>query len=240
MVRLYGGAVVAQALLAAYETVEGHVCHSLHSYFIHPGDPAKPILYEVDRARDGGSFATRRVIAVQDGRQILNLAASFQKSAGGFEHQVPLGDAVAGPDDLIDDLRGHAAGLQLRNVAEPRPGMVADHRPPLHQMWYRSVWPLGPDIRHHQAALAYASDYPMLPVMVQPHAVTWKTPGFQFASLDHSLWFHRPFDFMQWHLCDMDTPSTADGRGLGRGTIYAQDGTLVASVAQEGMIRMRD
>ncbi|WP_242126270.1 acyl-CoA thioesterase II [Sphingobium sp. Sx8-8] len=238
--RLFGGCVVAQALLAAYDTVDEQVCHSLHSYFIHPGDPQKPVLFEVDRARDGGSFATRRVIALQDGRQILNLAASFQKPADGFEHQMAFDPAIPMPEMLIDDdLRGEHMGLQLRNISVPRPGMVAEERPPYHQMWFRSAWPLGPEIRHHQAALAYASDYPMLPVMVQPHPVTWKTPGFQFASLDHSLWFHRPFDFTRWHLCAMDTPSTSGGRGLGRGTIYAQDGTLVASVAQEGMLRMR-
>lgn len=238
--RLFGGAVVAQALLAAYETVEDRVCHSLHSYFIHPGDPSKPVLFEVDRARDGGSFTTRRVIAVQDGRQILNLAASFQKPADGFEHQIQRPAGIPAPTELIDDdLRGRHVGLQLRNTSSPRPGMVADERPPFHQMWFRSEWALGSEVRHHQAALAYASDYPMLPVMVQPHPVTWKTAGFQFASLDHSLWFHRPFDFTAWHLCVMDTPSTAGGRGFGRGMVYAEDGTLVASVAQEGVLRMR-
>lgn len=238
--RLFGGAVVAQALLAAYETVEESPCHSLHSYFIHPGDPARPVDYAVERTRDGGTFATRRVIAEQDGRQILNLSASFQKPGDGPEHQIARSADVPDVELLADDdARGQYVGLQLRNTSAPRPGIVPDIQPPYHQMWFRSLWPLGGELRHHQAALAYASDYPQLPTMVQPHPLTWKTPGFQFTSLDHSLWFHRPVDFTRWHLCTMDTPAAGGGRGLSRGTIYAQDGTVVASVAQEGMLRTR-
>lgn len=239
--RIFGGSVVAQALMAAAATVEGRACHSLHAYFIHPGDGAKPILFEVDRARDGGMFATRRVVALQDGRQILNLAASFQAPAQGvFDHQHAMPADIAGVDALSDDdLRGEAVGLQLRNSRLPRPGMVADARPPHHAMWFRSRLPLGDNPALHQAALAYASDYPQLPTIVQPHPVTWRTPGFQFTSLDHSLWFHRPLDFTRWHLCSLDTPIGAGERGLSRGTIYDADGLLVASVAQEAMIRMR-
>ncbi|MDO7842309.1 acyl-CoA thioesterase [Sphingomonas immobilis] len=237
--RIFGGAAVGQALLAAYETVEARVCHSLHCYFIHPGNPAEPVFYEVTRSRDGGAFATRHVSAVQDGRPILEMLASFQRPAPGFEHQATLPDA---PDPATlgdDDQRGAAVGIQLRNVRLPRPGWTEEVQPPHHQTWLRSALPLGPELRHHQAALAYASDFPQLPTIVQPHPVTWSTPGFQVASLDHAIWFHRPFDFTGWHLCDMDTPSSSDERGLSRATVFAQDGTVVATVLQEAMIRLR-
>jgi acyl-CoA thioesterase-2 len=238
--RIFGGAVVAQSLLAAYESVGDRVCHSLHCYFIHPGDPAKPIRFNVDRTRDGGAFATRHVSAMQDGRTILELLASFQHpSDGAFEHQSPLPVAPR-PETLIDDdRRGESVGIRLRNARVPRPGFVPEILPPRHQTWFCSDQPLGPEIRHHQAALAYASDFPQLPTIVQPHPVTWRTPGFQYASLDHAIWFHRRFDFNQWHLCDMDTPSSSGERGLSRSTVFSQDGTLVATVLQEAMIRMR-
>jgi acyl-CoA thioesterase-2 len=239
--RIFGGAAVAQSLLAAYDSVGDRVCHSLHCYFIHPGDPAKPVLFRVDRTRDGGAFATRHVSAMQDGRTILELLASFQRPSGpSFEHQAPLPAAPA-PETLIDDdLRGVSVGIQLRNVRLPRPGFDVETLPPRHQTWFRSQQSLGPEIRFHQAALAYASDFAQLPTIVQPHPVTWDTPGFQFTSLDHAIWFHRPFDFTNWHLCDMETPSSSGERGLSRSTIYGQDGTLVATVVQEAMIRMRE
>jgi acyl-CoA thioesterase-2 len=237
--RIFGGQVIAQCLLAAYETVEARACHSLHAYFIHPGDTSIPILFEVDRARDGGSFTTRRVTAVQNGRQILNFAASFQAPEEGFTHQSPA-PSVAAPEALADDdPRGDSVGLQLRSVAVPRPGMVLGVRPPRHQVWMRSRQPLGEDLRFHQAALVYASDFPLLPTSVQPHPVTWGMRGIQRASLDHAVWFHRPFDFCQWHLYDMDSPSASGTRGLSRGAIYGPDGTLVASAAQEAMFRLR-
>lgn len=237
--RIFGGAAVAHALLAAYETVSDRACHSLHAYFIHPGNPATPVTFEVERSRDGGSFATRRVRAMQDGRPILDLMASFQARGPGMEHQMAMPVALD-PEALVDDdRRGASVGIQLRNAELPRPGFVPDVRAPHHQMWFRSEWPLGLELRYHQAALAYASDFPQLPVIVQPHPVTWAMDDFQFASLDHAIWFHRPLDFHQWHLCDLDTPSSAQGRGLSRSSIYAQDGTLVATVLQEAMIRMR-
>jgi acyl-CoA thioesterase-2 len=239
--RIFGGAVVAQSLLAAYASVGERVCHSLHCYFIHPGDPSKPILFNVDRTRDGGAFATRHVSAVQDGRTILELLASFQHpSVAGFEHQASPPNAPDPATLTDDDRRGESVGIQLRNVRLPRPGFEPTVLPPRHQTWFRSDQPLGPDICHHQAALAYASDFPQLPTIVQPHPVTWKTPGFQYASLDHAIWFHRPFDFNGWHLCDMDTPSSSGERGLSRSTVYARDGTLVATILQEAMIRMRE
>jgi len=237
--RIFGGAAVAQSLLAAYETVAERVCHSLHCYFIHPGNPAEPVFYAVDRSRDGGAFATRHVSAIQDGRPILEMLVSFQRPTPGFEHQVALPEAPAPASLGDDDPRGATVGIQLRNVGLPRPGLASEVRPPHHQMWFRSNQPLGPEIRHHQAALAYASDFPQLPTIIQPHPVTWATPGFQIASLDHAIWFHRPFDFNGWHLCDMDTPSSSDERGLSRSTVFAQDGTLLATVLQEAMIRLR-
>ena len=237
--RIFGGGVVAQALLAAYETVEGRVCHSLHCYFIDLGDPALPMIFDVGRTRDGGSFATRHVTVTQDGRPILEMLASFQRPVASFEHQT-VAPAVAMPETLgDDDRRGEAAGIQLRNIRLPRPGFEPTVRPPTHRTWFRSEQPLGTDLRYHQAALAYASDFPQLPTIVQPHAVTWATPGFQFASLDHAIWFHRPLDFNAWHLCDMETPSSSDGRGVSRATIYSRDGVLVATLVQEAMIRMR-
>lgn len=237
--RIFGGAAVAQALLAAYETVDGLVCNSLHSYFIHPGEAAVPITFEVGRIRDGSSFATRRVAMSQGGRPILEMTASFQVPDDGPEHQAAV-ELAPLPDALVDDdPRGDSAGLQLRNIELPRPGFAPTARPPRHRMWFRSRAPLPDGIRFHQAALAYASDFPQLPTIIQPHVLTWNTPGFQFTSLDHALWFHRSFDFNRWHLCDMDTPSSAGGRGLSRGTIHAEDGAVVASVAQEAMIRMR-
>lgn len=237
--RIFGGAAVAQALLAAYETVGELVCHSLHSYFIHPGDAAAPITFEVARIRDGGSFATRRVVLKQGERQILEMTASFQVPNDGPEHRIGV-DLAPLPDALVDDdPRGDAVGIQLRNSELPRPGFEPSIRPPRHRMWFRSQHPLPPGIRYHQAALAYASDFPQLPTIIQPHPLTWDTPGFQFTSLDHAIWFHRPFDFNRWHLCDMDTPCAAGERGFSRGTIHAEDGTVVASVTQEAMIRMR-
>lgn len=236
--RIFGGAAVAQALLAAYETVDGRVCHSLHCYFIHLGDPAQPMIFAVDRTRDGGSFATRHVTVTQGGRPILEMLASFQRPAAGYEHQSTAPDVVA-PESLgDDDRRGEAVGLQLRNLQLPRPGSEPTIRSPTHRMWFRSEQALGEDIRHHQAALAYASDFPQLPTIVQPHPVTWATPGFQYASLDHAIWFHRPLDFTAWHLCDMETPSSSDGRGISRATVYSRNGVLVATIVQEAMIRM--
>ncbi|MET0137334.1 MAG: acyl-CoA thioesterase II, partial [Sphingobium sp.] len=170
---------------------------------------------------------------------ILEMIASFQRTSEGMEHCIAM-PASPSPDSLADDdMRGASVGIELRNRKVPRPGMVATIEPPNHQMWFRSRVPLGDAIRLHQAALAYASDFPQLPTIVQPHPVTWRTPGFQFASLDHAIWFHRPLDFTHWHLCDLDTPSSSQQRGLCRSSVFTQDGTLVATVMQEAMIRMR-
>jgi acyl-CoA thioesterase-2 len=253
--RIYGGQVIAQSLLAAYETVDSRVCHSLHCYFIRPGDPKVPIIFEVDRARDGGSFTTRRVIAVQHGQQIFNLAASFQAQEQGFEHQADMPDVPAPAglrDEWAEELeRLKAAGeaeidwmdkvrpIEIRNVDPRNDGPAPEPREPHQRLWFRARTPVGDDPRLHQVVMAYASDMSLLGTAVRPHGVNWRTPGFQSASLDHAMWFHHPTNFEQWHLYVQDSPSASGGRGFNRGAIYREDGTLVASAAQEGLMRMR-
>ena len=252
--RIFGGQVIAQSLLAAYETVETRHCHSLHCYFIRPGDPTVPIVFEVDRSRDGGSFTTRRVVAIQRGKQIFNLAASFKDPEEGFTHQ---SERPAGPHwselkdeaELMAEFMKNAPEEAKRWMRGPRPIEMrsADARtyfmggpkPPEAQNWFRCRTPIGDDAHMHQVILAYASDMNLLSTAMRPYGVHWQTPGFQSASLDHAMWFHKPSDFNQWHLYAHDSPSAWDGRGLIRGSIYAEDGTLVASVAQEGLMRMR-
>jgi acyl-CoA thioesterase-2 len=257
--RIFGGQVIAQSLLAAYETVEERICHSLHCYFIRPGDPTIPIVFDVDRSRDGGSFTTRRVVAIQHGQQIFNLAASFMAHEEGFEHQAPMPEGP-GPDDLADESEMQREALKnapeaVRKQAEgwlsrPRPiemrsadarsyfqgGRVAD---PESQTWFRSRDPIGDDQHMHQVILAYAWDMNLLSTAMRPYGVHWQTPNFQSASLDHAMWFHKPTNFNEWHLYSQDSPSASGGRGFIRGSIFSRDGTLVASVAQEGLMRMR-
>jgi acyl-CoA thioesterase-2 len=252
--RIFGGQVIAQSLLAAYETVEARVCHSLHCYFIRPGDPTVPIVFEVDRSRDGGSFTTRRVIAVQHGQQIFNLAASFQVAEDGFDHQAPMPKTPSWQE--LPDEREMRREL-MKKDPEAFKGWMDRHQPiemrsedartyfksgpqdPESVSWIRCRDPIGDDFRMHQVILAYASDMNLLSTAMRPHGVHWQTPGFQSASLDHAMWFHRPTNFENWHLYAQDSPSASGGRGFIRGSIYAEDGTLVASVAQEGLMRMR-
>ena len=254
--RIYGGQVIAQSLLAAYETVEDRLCHSLHCYFIRPGDPLIPIIFEVDRSRDGGSFTTRRVIAVQHGKQIFNLAASFQVQEEGFEHQSPMPDAPA-PDDVEDDIEVRREQLkdapaEVRawlDRPQPIEMRTAGGRlfgggrklEPVQQVWFRAKDPIGPDAHLQQVTLAYASDMSLLGTSVRPHGVGWgPSGGVMMASLDHAMWFHRPTDFNEWHLYHQESPSASGGRGFNLGYIYrASDGALVASCAQEGLMRVR-
>ncbi|MBP7701192.1 MAG: acyl-CoA thioesterase II [Phenylobacterium sp.] len=254
--RIFGGQVIAQSLLAAYETVEDRICHSLHCYFIRPGDPRIPILFEVDRSRDGGTFTTRRVIAVQNGKQIFNLAASFQTPEDGFEHQAPM-PAVRSADDMAAEAEAHKKAVldgmseeMRRMMNRPRPiemvgrdnyGFGRKPKPsePKSDTWVRAVAPIGDDARMHQVILAYASDMNLLSTAMRPHGVAWQTPGLQSASLDHAMWFHKASNFNDWHLYTQDSPSASGGRGFVRGAIYGQDGTLVASVAQEGLMRLK-
>jgi acyl-CoA thioesterase-2 len=250
--RIFGGHVIAQALLAAYETVENRVCHSLHCYFLRPGDPSVPILYEVDRARDGTSFTTRRVTAIQHGRQIFNLAASFQVAEEGFEHQAAA-PTVPGPDGLPDAFERMKAMIELmpeaarRMMGRPRPIEQRQVNPrgptekvdPISNVWMRARAAIGTDQHLHQALMAYASDMGLLETAMRPHGVTWLTPGLQEASLDHAIWFHRPLNFNDWHLYAQESTSASGARGFIRAQLFDQSGRLVASTAQEGLLRQR-
>jgi len=252
--RIFGGLVIGHALLAAYKTVEARICHSLHCYFIRPGDPSIPILYEVDRARDGRTFTTRRVTAIQHGQQIFNLAASFQTPEDGLEHQdsmpkVPEPEALIPEGELRKTLTAKLPA-KLREMAErPRP---IDMRPvdpqsfieptvrdAVQDVWMRASTPLGDDVVMNQVVIAYASDMSFLSTSMRPHGMGWQTPGLQSASLDHAIWFHRHSQFNDWHLYHQRSPSASGGRGFNLGQIYRRDGLLVASCAQEGLMRLR-
>ncbi|MCA6297695.1 MAG: acyl-CoA thioesterase II [Phenylobacterium sp.] len=246
--RIYGGQVVAQSLAAAYRTIEGRDCHSLHCYFIRPGNPKLPILFQVDRARDGGSFSVRRVVAIQNGKQIFNLAASFQVPETGFEHQLSMPDAPP-PESLKneEELRAEA-GLDpsTRRIwpvelkpCEPVPHGFVGAREPVDMCWFRTRLPLGDDVALNQCALAYGSDMTLMDASLRPHGVDWDSGRLQAASLDHAMWFHQATDFHNWHLFVQDSPSASGGRGFNRGQIYARDGRLVAEAAQEALIRWR-
>jgi acyl-CoA thioesterase II len=250
--RIFGGQVIGQALAAAYKTVEDRLCHSLHAYFIRPGDPAIPVIYQVDRARDGGSFTTRRVVAIQHGRQILNMSASFHVSEDGWSHQHPMPE-VEGPDTLDDRdtlRRGvldripekyhheflRPRPIDIREVA-PRDFFTPDPVDDRSHLWFRMAAAKGisPQLQH--CLLAYASDLNLLGTALRPQGQTWFTGRVMAASLDHAMWFHAPTAFSDWHLYAMDSPWSGGGRGFNRGMIYDRNGTLVASVAQEGLIR---
>lgn len=252
--RIFGGFVIAQALLAAYKTVEHRVCHSMHAYFIRPGDVTRPVLYEVDRSRDGGSFTTRRVIAIQNGEQIFNLACSFQDMEAGLEHQsvmpqAPDPNSIPTEGERLAAVADKIPPALLENVRRPRPIDLRwpdpqdlfnpVPKPPRKQVWMRAKAPIGSDTHLQQALLAYASDMAFMETALRVHGLTWQSPGLQSASLDHAMWFHRPSDFNDWILFDQDCPSTSHGRGLIRGEMYSQSGLLVASVTQECLMRIR-
>ncbi|MEJ0024218.1 MAG: acyl-CoA thioesterase II [Alphaproteobacteria bacterium] len=233
--RIFGGQVIAQALMAAYKTIEGKVCHSLNCYFMRAGDQRYPVLYEVEHSRDGRSFSTRRVMARQNGEQIFNLSASFQVVEEGLEHQEPM-PAVKPPEQC--PLRRTLNQVEARaatdyNWTDPKPS------PARQQTWFRADGDYGEDIALHQAVLAYASDMSLLSTSLMPHGLAPAVSPLQMASLDHALWFHRPTDMNRWHLYDNDSPNASGGRGFNRGLIYREDGVLVASACQEGLIRLR-
>jgi acyl-CoA thioesterase-2 len=248
--RIFGGQVVAQALTAAYKTVEDRVCHSLQSYFIRPGDPSLPVLYQVERSRDGKSFTTRRVIAIQKGEQIFNMACSFHVPEDGFDHQsdmpdVPAAEALQDDRERLRQLFADKPDLARRWSAEEPIEMRSlapmnlrhpEPQPALHHVWFRAARDLGDDIALNQTLLAYASDYSLLGTAMRPHGVSWMS-GVQTASLDHILWFHRPTNFSRWHLYVQDSPSASGARGFNRGAIFREDGVLIASAAQEGLMR---
>jgi acyl-CoA thioesterase II len=248
--RIFGGQVVAQALTAAYKTVNGSICHSLQSYFIRPGDPTRPVLYQVERSREGKSFATRRVLAIQKGEQIFNMACSFQVPEEGYEHQSEMPAPKYTPDEVgkfIDEWMKTApeqatrwlrdAPIDMRAI-DPVDVMKPTVKPPHQMAWMRARTDVGDDVALNQTLIAFASDYSLLGTAMRPHGVSWQS-GVQTASLDHIIWFHRPTNFSRWHLYVQDSPSASGARGFNRGALYREDGVLVASMAQEGLIRKR-
>jgi len=252
MQRVFGGQVLAQSLVAALRTVpDPFTCHSLHSYFLRPGDTKVPIIYDVEEIRDGRSFCTRRVAARQHGRPIFYLTANFQIPEQGLEHQdrmpqVPSPEecvpAVGRDSSYSDTWLREWAALDVRPVADSREGGSLDptDRPARSQWWIRVSGALPDDPVTQLAAFTYASDMTLLPAALVPHNLYIGSPGMQAASLDHSIWFHRRFRADQWWLYDQVSPSASGGRGLAIARVFSQDGQLVASVAQEGLIRNRD
>ena len=253
---VYGGQVLGQALSAAVQTVpaDRHV-HSLHGYFLRPGAVDKPIVYEVDRIRDGGSFTTRRVVAIQNGKAIFSLGASFQIDEAGFEHHdempaapepqsVPTQQELAAvyADKLPEFLRSQALAnrpFEMRPIEEPSNPLEPEPRPPARMFWLKANGELPDDPALHRYLLAYASDFAFLTTAMLPHAISWLSPGMQVASLDHAMWFHEDVRVDEWLLHVVDSPNAHGGRGLVRGRVFTQDGRLVASTAQEGLIRRR-
>jgi acyl-CoA thioesterase-2 len=253
---VYGGQVIGQALVAAERTVEGRAPHSLHGYFLLPGDGGASILYQVERIRDGRSFSTRRVQAVQHGRIIFSMIASFQTAEPGFDHAAPMPE-VPPPEGLLSTSElgkrwlAEAGGKVEPRVSawltRPRPIEVRPvtaesplrpcPRAPAQAFWFRAPARLPDDAQVHRCLLAYASDHALLTVALRPHGRSWILHDTMVASLDHALWFHRPSRFDDWLLYAMDSPSAQAARGLVRGQIFDRRGRLVASVAQEGLVR---
>jgi acyl-CoA thioesterase-2 len=253
--RVFGGQVLAQALVAAARTVdETRLCHSFHAYFLRPGDPKVPILYQVDRSRDGASFTSRRVVAIQHGAQIFTLAASFQKNEPGFEHQAQM-PVVPDPETLEDDRQvllrqpdlapaarawlSRERAFETRSVLGRGPSGPSGDRPAraaLDHIWLRTRGSLPDDPVLQRALLAFVSDMSLLDTALLPHGKSIFS-DVKVASLDHAMWFHRPFRADDWLLYVQDSPSASGARGFNRGAIYTREGMLVASVAQEGLIR---
>jgi acyl-CoA thioesterase-2 len=253
--RVFGGQVIGQALVAAERTIEGRLPHSLHAYFLLPGDVDAPIVYQVERIRDGRSFSARRVQAVQHGRPILSMIASFQSPEGGLEHSAPMPDvpppealrpsselgrgwlARAGPvPRQVEEALLAPGAIEFRpveplNPLDPSPGE------PRQSVWFRAVDRVPDDPRLHRCILAYASDYHLVGTALRPHGRSWLQRSMIVASIDHALWFHRDARVDDWLLYSMDTPSAQNARGLARGLIFDSGGRLVASVAQEGLMR---
>jgi acyl-CoA thioesterase II len=251
---VFGGQVLGQALSAANATLESaRNAHSLHAYFLKAGDIEHPIVYQVDRTRDGGSFSVRRVTAIQHGKPIFFLAASFQKDEAGGEHQLSMPE-VPKPEDIepspnvpprvlaklpikVQRWLSRMGPFEFRHVY-PRDELNPPKRPPFQQVWFRLGERVGDAPELHRALLAYASDFHLLGTATFPHGISYYQPNVQMASLDHALWFHRPFRADEWLLYSIDSPSAQGARGLARGLIFDRDGRLVASTAQEGLIRV--
>ena len=253
--RVFGGQVIAQALVASQRTInDDRQVHSLHAYFMQPGDPEVPIIYEVDRIRDGRSFNTRRVVAIQHGKAIFSLSASFQVEEPGLDHQidmpdVPMPESLIGETDLKSKFLKNAPENVRRYWERERP---IEMRPislehyisreklaPLQNIWVRANGVVPDDRRIQAAVLAYLSDMTLLDTSLFAHGMSVFSGKIQAASLDHSMWFHRPYAMDDWMLYAQDSPSTSGARGLNRGGLYTHDGMLIASVAQEGLLRQR-
>jgi acyl-CoA thioesterase-2 len=250
--RVFGGQVAGQALVAAGRTVDGRTVHSLHAYFLRPGDPKIPIVYQVDRIRDGRSFTTRRVVAIQHGEAIFILSASFQKPEAGPVHGIGMPE-VPGPETLPTTEERMAAvkdrvhpevwkwitrerPIETRSVTDHNPFMPTP-REPRQQVWIRAAGSLPDTPLLHQTVVAYASDLMLLDTATLPHAIRWNDPTFVMASLDHAMWFHRDFRADEWLLYVQESPAAHGARGFTMGHFFTRDGTIVASVAQEGLIR---
>ncbi|HVE94119.1 MAG TPA: acyl-CoA thioesterase II [Acidimicrobiales bacterium] len=256
--RVFGGQVAGQALIAAGRTVEESIpagqparsVHSLHAYFLRPGDPTTPIVYEVDRVRDGRSFTTRRVTAIQRGRAIFTLAASFQVEEPGVDHQLRMPDAPDAeslPDfvtrmapfaEQMGDWYTRPRPIDLRFVSDPPRGGDRTPRPPTQQVWFRADGKLPDDPLLHVCVAAYASDMTLLDSIFLAHGLRWEDGNIQGASLDHAMWFHRPFRADEWLLYDQVSPSASGARGFAEGRIFTHDGRLAVSVVQEGLVRV--
>ncbi len=249
---VYGGQVLGQALFAASQTVVNRDVHSLHAYFLRPGDKKAPVVYEVDRIRDGKGYTTRRVVAIQRGKPIFNMSASFKIKEEGIEHQCTM-PTVPGPEGLpnMTELGREALAdtpeklsrflqwqrpIELRPVQPTHP-LYPEPRPPFREIWMRADGVLPDNSALHKVLLAYASDYSLLGTALLPHGLTFAQGGIRAASLDHAMWFHRDFRLDDWLLYSMESPSASHGRGFSRGNLFTRTGKLIASVAQEGMIR---
>jgi acyl-CoA thioesterase-2 len=248
--QVFGGQVLGQALVAASRTVEGRQVHSLHAYFLRRGDLSVPIVFEVDRSRDGGSFTSRRVVAVQHGQPILTMSASFQVAEPGLEHQAPMPEAPP-PESLRDlaeleaeviERMPHRVTGYFRNqrpfefrAVSPDDYLTREKRPARKLVWFRVTGQLPADQTLHRCLLTYVSDYHLLATATMPHGVNFLE--LQVASIDHAIWFHRDLRVDDWLMYAIESPSASGARGFSRGAIYARDGALVASVAQEGLIR---
>jgi acyl-CoA thioesterase-2 len=255
--RVYGGQVIGQALVAASRTVEDEtrIAHSLHGYFLRPGDTTIPILYSVDRIRDGRSFTTRRVVAIQRGAAIFSMSVSFQVMEEGLSHQADM-PQVLPPESCPSDAElrekyiADAPEALSQHFERPRPiemrfvepinDFNPEPMPPFQHVWIRASDRMPDDIRLNQCLLAYASDMTLLDTSYRPHAIGWSNENFQVASLDHSMWFHAPFKTDAWLLYQQDSPFSGGARGFNRGSFYTQDGELIASAAQEGLIRLHE
>jgi acyl-CoA thioesterase II len=247
--RTFGGQVAAQALMAAGRTVEQGRVHSLHSYFLRPGDPTTPILYEVDRIRDGKSFATRRVVAVQHGRAIYNMQASFHSDELSIEHQIDMPE-VPGPEtlptmleaisaefDLTDEWFSRSHPIEQRFIG-PVPWSASRDKDPRQRLWIKADGTLNDDPLLHACVVTYASDMSLMDSILKSHSIMWDDPNFMAASLDHCMWFHHDLRADEWMLYDTESPIAFGGRGLARGFLFSRDGELKVSMVQEGLTRV--